>query len=196
MQPMATVTLAACLCLLPWLAPGPNLVDGSSVAGPEERGAQEEDELPRRPDPREQKEELILGAWQLVGGKMEEHALTGGNLAGYLIVMEGYLSLEVHGRFEAESGRPVTFFQTGTMRWKLDAGGNLATSSLIGTSNWTTLTRVAFTEPGGKQTYRLDVSGRQLTLERPGQSRLVFRRLSRLPFPDRRVRRGEEREGR
>lgn len=176
---LPTLLGASCLlALCPWIRP----------VGPAGPGPQE----PRR-IPREERIQLaserLHGAWQLVSCQLGGVNVTGGSAAGYLLVQPEYLALEVHLSLPSStgSGSNQPFFQSGTFRWRLSAETTLETSTLIGNTNIGEDERWDFEAPGTKRSMVAVVTDTSLTLERPGESRMVFRRLARLPYPDRAV---------
>ena len=128
--------------------------------------------------------EGIVGPWQLVSAEMPTRAIDPGRVKGYLLVMEGYLSLEVH--LQAVKSLPDTlglFFQTGTHRWRVNEQAKIETHSLIGMHNFTFDEEPEFQPPGERKTFEVQLDEDRLTLRKPGDSTLVFRRLGKLPFP-------------
>jgi hypothetical protein len=81
----------------------------------------------------------------------------------------------------ASSDQP--FFQSAIRRWRLVGDGRLETSALIGNTNINAPERWNFDRPGQKTTFEFTFTPTQLVLERPGDSRLTFRKLPTLPFP-------------
>jgi hypothetical protein len=126
----------------------------------------------------------ILGAWQLTRGEIPDLGASGSGVAGYALILEGYLSLEVHVLGNTAPDSENTFFQTGTHRWKLDDEAHLETYGLIGTHNITDDEEDDFEPPGLRREYNVELAGDRLVLERvDGKSRLTFMRLGKLPFP-------------
>lgn len=128
--------------------------------------------------------EGLVGPWQLVSAQMQTRAVDPGRVKGYLLVMEGYLSLEVH--LQAVQSLPDTlglFFQSGTHRWRVNEQAKIETYSLIGTHNFTFDEDPEFQPPGQRSTFEIQLAEERLTLRKPGESTLVFKRLGKLPFP-------------
>jgi len=100
-------------------------------------------------------------------------------------VQEGYLAMELHlvlpTRHATASDQP--FFQNGIRRWRFDGDLSLETSALIGCTNINPAERWDFDRVGKKTTFAMVLNETELVLERPGDSRLTFRKLPRLPFP-------------
>ena len=129
--------------------------------------------------------EGILGAWQLTHGEIPDLGVAGGGVAGYMLVMEGYMSIEIHVEGNTSPDSPNQFFQTGTHRWKLENNGTLETFGLIGTHNVTEDEEYDFEEPGLRRTYKTNLEGERLVLERSDRTaRLTFARLGKLRYPD------------
>jgi hypothetical protein len=151
-------------------------------------GGEQEEEVPKWPLASDARNEALrkelLGAWQVVQTEHRGSTLPGGSGTGFALFVDGYLSIEVHMRLvSALPGGTGLFFQTGTHRWRLTPGGQMETSSLIGTHNFTPDEQVRFQPPGEARVWNVLLDGPQLTLERPGESRLVLRKLGFLPFP-------------
>ena len=126
----------------------------------------------------------ILGAWQLTHGEIPAVGASGPGVAGYALFMDGYMSIEIH----VQSGTPdnqESYFQSGTMRWKIDDSSVLQTYSLIGTHNTADADEYDFEDPGERREYKVRLNGEQLILEKPDRTaRFTFMRLGKLRFPD------------
>jgi len=132
-------------------------------------------------------EEQLLGAWQLVGVTYQNVPQTQAGVAGYMLVLPDYLSIELHVmlRSNLDRGREHPFFQSGMHRWRIAGPTLLETSTLIGNGNVNDLEDWTFEAPGTKRTFRMVLHESSLVLEREGESRMVFKRLPRMPFPGR-----------
>jgi hypothetical protein len=144
--------------------------------------------LPRDPDAIQRTlEERLQGAWQLVGVTYQDVQQVNSSLAGYMLVLPEYLSIEMHlmmrSQFKAEFDRP--FFQSGVHRWRIVQPMQLETSSLIGNSNVNDYESWLFETPGTKRTFQMVLNETSLVLERRGESRMTFKKLPRLPYPGR-----------
>ena len=127
----------------------------------------------------------ILGAWQLTRGEIPNLGTTGSGVAGYALIQDGYLSMEVHVRGKINDVGTQLFFQTGTHRWKLDDRSMLETFSLIGTFNSTFEPEYDFEEPGRRREYQVTLENDQLVLARTDRTaRFTFKRLGKLRYPD------------
>lgn len=141
---------------------------------------------PRNPTERAaERSASLLGAWQLVSASIQGSKVPALDAAGYLLVVEDYLSMELHLVLPTSqaSGSEQPFFQSATRRWRFTSDSRLETSALIGNTNLNPTERWDFDRPGMKVLYQVVLSEVQLVLERPGDSKLTFRRLPRLPFP-------------
>jgi len=129
--------------------------------------------------------EQIVGAWQLVTASVGGSTLSALDAAGYMVVQEDYLAIEMHlvmpTSYAVERNQP--FFQSGIRRWRFAGDFQLVTSALIGCTNINIVERWDFDPPGTRTTFEMVLNEATLVLERPGDSRLVFRKLPRLPFP-------------
>lgn len=134
-------------------------------------------------------EERLLGAWQLVSVVYQGVPQNNSSVAGYMLVLPDYLSIEMHllmrSQFQRELDRP--YFQSGTHRWRILQPTMLETSSLIGNSNVNDFEAWLFETPGTKRTFQMVLNENSLVLERAGESRMTFKRLPRLPYPGRRL---------
>jgi len=131
-------------------------------------------------------EERLQGAWQLVGVTYRNVPQTNSSIAGYMLVLPDYLSIEMHLMMRSQYEdveRP--FFQSGTHRWRVTPQGTLETSSLIGNNNVNDAETWRLEPPGTKRTFQMVLNGASLVLERKGESRMTFRKLPRLPYPGR-----------
>ncbi len=141
---------------------------------------------PQNPQERlAQRTEQMLGTWQLVSAKVAGSNVAALDASGYLLVVEDYLSMEVHmvmpTQLAVSSDQP--FFQSAIRRWRFVGDLRLETSALIGNTNINEAERWDFERPGNKTIFDIVLSPTQLVLERPGDSRLVFRKLPKLPYP-------------
>ncbi len=121
--------------------------------------------------------EAIRGAWFLT---KHEHPLFNAkelSTRAYLLIGDGFLSLELHGIF-FDGPHEEVVFQTGMHRFDFDKLGQLVTSSLIGTNHMIEDMPVMFERPGTLRRFRVVYGGETLELVRTSdQSRLTFRRL-------------------
>jgi hypothetical protein len=127
----------------------------------------------------------IVSAWQLVRCERPSEDLAHGDVAGYALFTEGYMSLEIHlqSQLIPADGEGV-FFQSGVHRWRFDESARLETVGLIGVDNFNDDEEFAFESPGERRQFRAWVSGDELVLERTDtQTKLTFQRLGKLPFP-------------
>lgn len=143
-------------------------------------------------------EERLLGAWQLVSVVYQGVPQDNSSVAGYMLVLPDYLSIEMHllmrSQFQRELDRP--YFQSGTHRWRVLPPTMLETSSLIANSNVNDYEAWRFESPGTKRTFQMVLHENSLVLERAGESRMTFKRLPRLPYPGRKLEfEQEERKG-
>jgi hypothetical protein len=176
---MQITSLAGCsllLAALPW---------SSALVAQEESGFHTKPP-PQNPQERlAQKTEALLGAWQLVSARVAGSTVAALDASGYLLIVEDYLSMELHlvmpTQLATNSDQP--FFQSAVRRWRLVGDMRLETSALIGNTNINEAERWDFERPGNKTIFEFVLSTTQLVLERPGDSRLVFRKLPKLPFP-------------
>ena len=141
---------------------------------------------PQNPQERlAQRTEQLLGTWQLVSARVGGSTVAALDASGYLLVVEDYLSMEVHmvmpTQLATSSDQP--FFQSAIRRWRFVGDLRLETSALIGNTNINEAERWDFERPGNKTLFDIVLSPTQLVLERPGDSRLVFKKLPKLPFP-------------
>ncbi len=132
--------------------------------------------------------ERFEGAWQLTRATLRGLTLPHGANAGYMLVMPDYLAIEIH--LEApplpRTSAPPPFFQSGMSRWRLTAENQIETFALIGNTNMNPDDAIRFEPPGNRRMLVATISESMVVLERPGESRLEFRRLPGLPFPGRR----------
>ncbi|HVS17648.1 MAG TPA: hypothetical protein VMT18_03525 [Planctomycetota bacterium] len=145
---------------------------------------------PRRRDPeaiQRTLEERLQGAWQLIGVTYQDVEQVNSGIAGYMLVLPEYLSIEMHvqmrSKFRDDLDR--SFFQSGVHRWRIFQTTKLETSSLIGNSNVNDYESWVFEAPGTKRTFQMVLKEGSLVLERAGESRMTFKKLPRLPFPGR-----------
>ncbi len=133
------------------------------------------------------------GAWQLSRATLRGVTLPARDCAGYMIVLPEHLAIEVHilAPPDREGRVPPPFFQSGMSRWRLVSEAQLETYSLIGNTNINPDDAYRFESPGSRRTMVATIGESMVVLERPGVSRLEFRRLPGLPFPARPV--GKER---
>lgn len=172
--PLALIS-GALLALLPW----------SATLQEQETGLR-----PRVPprDPAllaELMHERIQGCWQLTRVVYKDQPILASNFAGYMIVTSDHLSIDLHlllnEAFAGPAARP--FFQSGIHRWRFAGENNLETSSLIGTTNVTENLLWTFEKPGTIRNFQLNLTSTTISLERPGESRMEFRKMPNLPFP-------------
>lgn len=132
-------------------------------------------------------EERLVGAWQLIGVTYDNVPQVKSSIAGYMLVLPDYLSIEMHLLMRSalfqDDQRP--FFQSGVHRWRIVNSTMLETSSLIGNGNVNDFESWTFEQPGVKRTFQMVLNEGSLVLERRGESRMTFRKLPRLPFPGR-----------
>jgi len=176
---MQIAALAGCsllLAALPW----------SSARRPQEQGGFHIKPPPQNPEERlAQRTEQLLGTWQLVSARIGGSTVPALDVAGYLLVVEDYLSMELHlvmpTQYATNAVQP--FFQSAIRRWRFAGDLRLETSALIGNTNINEAERWDFEPPGNTTIFDMVLSPTQLVLERPGYSRLVFKKLPKLPFP-------------
>ena len=71
-------------------------------------------------------------------------------------------------------------YACGRIKWVRIVLGKI---EMIGCTNINIVERWDFDPPGTRTTFEMVLNESTLVLERPGDSRLVFRKLPRLPFP-------------
>ncbi|MBI5432602.1 MAG: hypothetical protein HZA52_07220 [Planctomycetes bacterium] len=126
----------------------------------------------------------ITGAWQLQNIESTAIPLFPGDLIGYALFHDGYLSLEIHGVSQVGlDDSDGEFFQTGFHRYSFDGRGGMETYSMIGVSNLTEDEDVLFLPAGDRRKFKVTCLNERLTLERSDGLRLVFKKLGKLPFP-------------
>jgi hypothetical protein len=182
---MQIAALAGCSLLLAAL-PWSSTPTWSSALLAQEQSGFHTKPPPHNPQERlEQRIEQLLGTWQLVSARIGGSTVPALDVAGYLLVVEDYLSMELHlvmpTQHAIDSEQP--FFQSAIRRWRFVGDLRLETSALIGNTNINEAERWDFEVPGSKTIFEIVLSPAQLVLERPGDSRLVFKKLPKLPFP-------------
>ena len=128
--------------------------------------------------------EELPGVWQLVRADFTGPRATTTGTAGYMVVEDGTLALEMHLQSPDHLRQSFgLFFQTGVFRWQITPGGKLEAVSLIGTSNLTSDEKVEYEAPGTRREYAITLLADQLTLTKSDRTTFVWRRVPKLPFP-------------
>ena len=108
MQLSAALGCSLIVALLPWTSA---LQEGGLRTKPPPRNIAERQAL---------MSERIVGAWQLVSASVGGSSLSALDAAGYMIVQEDYLAIEMHlvmpTAYAVERDQP--FFQSGIRRWR------------------------------------------------------------------------------
>src|SRR5688500_13610570 len=132
--------------------------------------ARQESGFHQKPPPRDpelrmaQRNEMLLGVWQLTSARIQGSAVAALDVAGYLLVVEDYLAMELHlvlpTAHAIDSDQP--FFQSAVRRWRLTGDSRLETSALIGNTNLNEAERWDFERPGSKTIFHVVLSETQL----------------------------------
>lgn len=121
----------------------------------------------------------MQGAWQLVKFVASDLADAGRQDAGFLLVGDEFLSIEIHmAYFDADGYEQGSFMQTGIYRVNFNADGMLMATCLIGSvDDGTGLT--APQPPGIVSTYDIDLVRGSLFMTSADGSRFEFERVAR-----------------
>lgn len=119
--------------------------------------------------------EAIQGCWMLVEYDRPGTNDNGDTTRGYMLIANGFLSLEVHG---IVGNLGDIAFQTGTHSYDMNQRGELVTSSLIGTNSPGPDDPLSFERPGRERTFRMTYGPDTLELTRVEDDvKLSFRRV-------------------
>lgn len=129
----------------------------------------------RRPTPTEALAESMRGGWQLVQLESNEFESAGRTMRGFLLIGEGFLSVEIHLTWTVGGAFQEDKFQSGIHEYQLDQTGILTTTTLIG-AGYDAEGELAWEAPGTRRRYRVALNGNFLNLVRADGSRLTFTR--------------------
>jgi hypothetical protein len=119
----------------------------------------------------------ILGCWQLVDIDDADLPAFGRTQAGFLLITEDFLALEIHVAWEEEGEAVVDEdFQSGIHEYHLDATGRLVTTGLIGAFLHPEDYELTWEPPAEQRRFYVDLAGSVLSLRRDDGSRLSFNR--------------------
>ena len=157
-------------------------LDLQDSSGAEQEEGIVERDIYGRPIVREKTEvqEQILGCWRLAELDSADLPPLGRSQAGYLLVTEDFLAIEIHVAWVDESGElDDDDFQSGIHEYRFDRFGRLLTSSLIGGligEDETGFYGLQFEKPGYERRFEVQVAGPTLILTRSDGAKLSFQR--------------------
>lgn len=131
----------------------------------------------------DQMDQLLVGAWRLASYHDINNDILPGDVVGYALFVDGFMSIELHGALAGDTVLDEDFFVAGTYRYKWDDAARLSLSTLIGSTNYNEFEEIEFVPPGTARDYevRVDEAGLELTRldSRSGNknSRFVFQRM-------------------
>jgi hypothetical protein len=129
--------------------------------------------------------EDLLGCWQLSTIESPHIGAAGRVMRGYLLVGDGFLSVEIHMAWDQAGRQLEDAFQSGIHEFTLDDFGTLRTSTLIGAS-LDDYFELEWERPGVAREYQVKLAGAFLELRRSDGAVYVFsRRPSRAGRADR-----------
>lgn len=111
--------------------------------------------------------EQMQGAWRLTDVFDPLGNFEIGFTAGYVLVVDGYMSFELHtrGRSPVDSAYD-DFISTGTYTLDFDAVQDMTITTLIGSTSFNYEEEVEYEPPGTQRRYRAQVGEQSLVLER------------------------------
>jgi len=185
---MKRPTLALAVLLLP-LAAAYQDDGGQDPIGLEPVPEEDEQDAPAHGltplTPAEKLYEELQGCWQLTTIESNLIGAAGRNMIGYLLIGDGFLSVEIHMNW-MQAGRELEdAFQSGIHEFTLDDFATLTTSTLVGASLDDDF-ELELERAGVQRTYQVKVAGAFLELTRSDGAVYVFsRRPSRTGRGDR-----------
>lgn len=123
----------------------------------------------------------MQGVWRIEKMEWRGQSWAGGDIAGFAVIDEGHLALELHAKIFLNSAQEM-LLQTGIYRYDFDEVGQLVTYALIGSDTIQDPLEVTPTPPGEASRFRVRLGGDVLTLTRP-ESSLTMRRAVQPPPP-------------
>jgi hypothetical protein len=138
-----------------------------------------------KPDPNvwslDEKWHGLYGAWQLMQYDHVTEVVPNDSIRGFATFQEGFMTLIVHARSFDEDEEQLG--QAGLQRYQMVEPNILQTATMMGHSNIGPDAEFEWESPNIPREFKVYLNKDDLTLTRPDQSQLIFRRIKPAPYP-------------
>lgn len=138
-----------------------------------------------KPDPNvwslDEKWHGLYGAWQLMQYDHVTEIVPNDSIRGFATFQPGFMTLIVHARSFDEDQDQLG--QAGLQRYQMVESNILQTATVMGHSNMGPDAEFEWESPNIPREFKVYLNKDDLTLTRPDQSQLIFRRIQAAPYP-------------